>query len=199
MIEYYKNLSLEDLFYVNENGLVCQEEWKSILGFEGLYDVSNLGRLKSYFRNGNRGKGRGCFMIKKQRIGNKGYLSSNFRKKNFSKDFRMHRVVATAFIPNPENKPEVNHKGNVPNKTDNRVWMLEWSTSSENKKHARKNGLVVNAHGINHPHSKLTDDDVLEIRASSKTRQRKETAEKYNISVATVWLIVSGKSWKHLL
>jgi len=77
--------------------------------------------------------------------------------------------------------------------------MIEWATSSENKKHARKNGLVVNAHGINHPHSKLTDDDVLEIRASSKTRQRKETAKKYNISLATVWLIISGKSWKHLL
>ena len=108
------------------------EIWKDIHGFEGLYQVSNLGRIKSEFREGTKGG------IIKQFVINK-YLKVNLHKDGKEHFIYTHRLVALAFVPNPENKPQVNHING--NKYDNRAINLEWSTNAENLQHAIDTGL----------------------------------------------------------
>lgn len=108
------------------------ELWKDIEGFEGLYQVSNLGRVRSYFREGTKGG------IIKQFIINR-YPKVHLFKDGVGKFIYTHRLVALAFIPNPENKPQINHING--NKYDNRAINLEWATSQENIQHAIDTGL----------------------------------------------------------
>jgi hypothetical protein len=112
-----------------------EEVWRDIVGYERLYQVSNWGRVKSLPRNGTIKEER----ILKPRVTKNGYLYVHFRNGNISKYVKIHRLVAEAFIPNPENKPQVNHING--NKLDNRVDNLEWNTASENTMHAFKLGL----------------------------------------------------------
>lgn len=103
------------------------EQWQDIPGYEGLYQVSTLGRIK-----GNRG-------IKSLRIDKRGYLTVWLCKDSIQKNYKAHRLVALAFIPNPENKATVNHIDG--NKQNNCVENLEWATHSENINHANRTGL----------------------------------------------------------
>ena len=105
-----------------------KEEWKDIVGYEGLYQVSNLGRIKNIKKN----------TIKSQRNTFKGYLQVGLSNKK-DKTYRVHRLVAQAFIPNPENKPEVNHIDG--DKKNDNVENLEWVTGKENIDHAIKTGV----------------------------------------------------------
>ena len=105
-----------------------QEVWKPVTGFEGIYEVSSLGNV----RNAN-GRMRKPFMIPR------GYLMIDLFHNYKRTHARVNRLVAEAFIPNTDNKPEVNHKNG--NKMDNRVENLEWSTKSENMVHAYRSGL----------------------------------------------------------
>lgn len=105
---------------------MIEEIWKDVTGYEGIYKISNHGRIKSI--NG----------ILKQSIC-KGYYKVNLCKDGNIKEGKIHRLVCLAFIPNPGNKPQVNHKNGV--KTDNNVENLEWSTAKENVIHAWKNNL----------------------------------------------------------
>lgn len=114
-----------------------KEEWKDIPGYEGLYQVSTMGRVKSLSREIISSTGN---YVSKEKIltttGNDGlgYVRLQLFKNNKGKLVRAHRLVAMAFIPNPENKCDVNHKNG--NKSDNRVENLEWATRSENEKHS---------------------------------------------------------------
>jgi hypothetical protein len=122
---------------------------------------------------------------------------------------KVHRLVAEAFIPNPENKPFVNHKDG--NKSNNRVSNLEWSTAKENTQHAIKNGFFSfqdserskNTNpkkGILNGQSKLTEKEVLEIRSKFKPRvyTREMLALEYKVKSSTIKDIVMRKSWRHL-
>ena len=109
-----------------------KEIWKDVKDYEGLYQVSNLGRVKSLERKSWNGY---KWFIKKERILKPrplkaGYLKVSLSKDGIVKDFLIHRLVAIAFIPNPNNLPEVNHKDE--NKGNNRYYNLEWCDGKYN-------------------------------------------------------------------
>ena len=113
-------------------GGYMQEIWKDVKGYEGLYQVSNLGRVRSFIKcNAHPNTPR----IMKLHLNRKGYVKCHF----FNKLVSVHRLVAEAFISNPENKPQVNHKDG--NKLNNCFNNLEWATNSENQIHANASGL----------------------------------------------------------
>ena len=127
-----------------------KEIWKPIKGFEGYYEVSNLGNIKSLPRQKFNGKGYYTLgeRLLKPAHDNKGYerVTLNINGKSSTK--KVHRLVAQAFVPNPENKEQVNHKNGV--KDDNRAENLEWVTNGENQIHANATGLRKSSKGAEH-------------------------------------------------
>ena len=131
------------LYWIHFNKKLGMDEiWKDVEGFEGCYQVSSSGVIKSLFRlvNGKNGGMRPVSeRILKQKITVYGYREVALCENRAYTYLKVHRLVAMAFIPNPENKPEVNHKDG--NKLNNNFSNLEWCTSSENSIHSYANGL----------------------------------------------------------
>lgn len=159
-----------------------KEQWRPVPvpGYEETYQVSNHGRVRSRYRI-LRGMGHPYLHV---------ILSSHCERRCK----RIHRLVAIAFVPNPENKPEVNHKDT--NKFNNRSDNLEWTTDQENKSHARARGLYSD-YGEGSVNSKLTSAQVLQIRANPN-RGMTELGRLFGVSESTVRAIQRGRTWKHL-
>lgn len=144
-----------DLLYVILNLVIEMKEiWKTIPEYEERYMVSNLGRVKSLSRKKwNRFE---FFTTKEiilgKRYNKKGYLSVILYKNDTKKCFAVHRLVAQAFIPNPENKAQINHINCI--KDNNTVENLEWCTNQENQTHAKMNHLYKSKVGTLNPNSK---------------------------------------------
>ena len=176
-----------------------KELWHDIVGFEGLYQVSNLGNVKALQRLLPDKRILKEKILKKQ-VQRDGYVLVGLRKKGKQKFILVHRIVATAFIPNPENKKQVNHIDG--NKLNNHVENLEWCTASENIKHAYKIGLKNKLFGELNYNAKIKKEDVIFIRKNYKPYDRdfsrKKLAEMFNISVATVKKILSNDLWKDI-
>lgn len=139
------------------------ELWKSVVGYEGLYEVSNLGRIKSLARQETFTSALGK-IVKRSRKGriiiqseSKGYSRAHMCKNGIVKIALVHRMVGVAFIPNPNNYPEINHKNGI--RSDNRVENLEWCSKSQNIRHCydvlkrKVSPNVINVYGGDHPAS----------------------------------------------
>lgn len=114
------------------------EIWKDVIGYEGIYQVSNLGRIKRISNNHLCNiKYQGEYYLKPLDNG-KGYLRMKLSNNGHSKRVMLHRIIAEAFINNPENKKVINHING--NKKDNRIENLEWCTQSYNCLHSVKMG-----------------------------------------------------------
>ena len=164
------------------------EIWKEIEGYEGLYEISNYGNIKSYHKNK-------CTILGHYNT-KKGYYRISLTKNRIRKPFLIHVLVAKAFIPNPENKSQVNHID--ANKTNNHVINLEWNTQSENQKHARRLGLFGDINGENNNYHKLTEIEVLEIRSLQGKIKNVLIAELYGVTQQCICLIMNRKKWKHI-
>lgn len=119
------------------------EIWKDIKGYEGLYQVSNHGRVRSLDRiivdNWCTRKFKGQVLNPTEHNGKQPYLYVSLSKQGEVKKYFVHQLVAETFIPNPENKPQVNHKDGDPQ--NNKASNLEWVTNAENTQHAYNTGL----------------------------------------------------------
>jgi hypothetical protein len=112
------------------------EIWKDIQGYEGLYQVSNHGRVRSFAKDVDKGK----FLKVEPQSGECKYTQIRLSKNGSCKAYYVHRLVACAFLPNPFNLPEVNHKDE--NKSNNRVDNLEWTTRKENANYGTRNKRI---------------------------------------------------------
>jgi hypothetical protein len=128
------------------------EIWKDIEEYEGRYQINECGEVKSLakFRNNAKVTYLQPERILTNNVDTNGYLSTKLSKDKVARRFRIHVMVAKAFIPNPLNLPEVNHKDGI--KTNCCVDNLEWCTSKENKQHAFRTGLM----NANHLHKLST-------------------------------------------
>lgn len=177
-----------------------EEIWKVITNYNGLYKVSNMGRIKVASRKIPCGRSNKTF-IYKEKILTQSHTKQNYLRVYLNapsskrKMHLVHRLVAKNFIPNPKNKPQVNHKNGI--KTDNRVENLEWVTDQENKNHAVVNNLTLS--GEKHLSAKLTWKEVLEIRKKYKRYiyTIPMLAKEYNVGVSAIDKIVYHKSWTH--
>ena len=176
-----------------------QETWKDIIGYEGLYMVSNLGYIKSMAKEWitNKSKRKKPETIMRMATDSNGYFQCWLSNGNGKpKNMLVHRLVATAFLENDCNKRCVNHKNG--NKKDNRVENLEWATSSENIIHAFKNNLIMPPRGSRHGMSIIDEEDVLKIRELSEKYSKIELAKMFGIGRRSINNIVNRKSWKHI-
>ena len=173
------------------------ETWKDITGYEGLYQVSDLGRVKSLSRTIYKVDGTTQTFkdkIIKLCLITKGYEGTGLTKKGNRESVKVHRLVAIAFIDNPENKPQVNHIDG--NKLNNCATNLEWNTNIENMKHAVESGLFKNVKGRERLRSILTENEVLEIRSSNLSSRK--LGNVYNVNKSTILSIKNRKTWKHI-
>lgn len=177
------------------------ETWRDIKGYEGYYQVSNLGNIKTLDREVYDSK-RHLFRFYKEKVMKtalcrKGYKRIQFKVGGVYKSYAVHRLVAEAFIPNPFNLPEVNHKDS--NRENNAEHNLEWLTHSENQKHSYRQGKR-NHKGENHPQAKLALASVLEIRErySSGLFTMPFLASEYGVSAYAINNIVHYRTWKHV-
>lgn len=161
-----------------------QEIWKDIEIFNGHYKVSNYGRVM----NSKTG------LIRKISISTTGYPATSFSYNGLKYYKKIHRLVAIAFLDNPDNKQFINHKDG--NKENNHFTNLEWCTFQENIRHAFQNNLMIPASGENSHKSKLKNHEVLSIIELHKNgHSQRNIASKFKISRRNVRSIIYGKSW----
>ena len=161
-----------------------KEIWKDIEGYEGLYQVSNMGRVKSLERTVWCGLNGGCYRAIPERIikpskDNYGYLVVNLWEDGKMKTYKVHRLVATAFIPNPNNLPVINHKNEI--KNDNKVDNLEWCSVLYNNTYndkAKKTGKKLKGRKLSEEHikklrgRKLSEETIRKIAEKQRNNTR---------------------------
>lgn len=185
--------------------LLDGEEWRDIPGWGGRYSISNLGRTRTNYIDYVNQTGlclrRIIYTIRIPRVHPKGYRYIGLSERGRRVLIGVHKLIALAFIPNPEGKVNINHLNG--DKLDNRIENLEWCTLAENLQHAWRTGLIKPLQGMNHGSSLINDDIVRAIRATVVDYKDNEikyrVAAQYGIHITTVNDIVKRRSWKHVL
>ena len=155
-------------------------KWVEVDGSNGEYLVNEYGDVRSLKNHGDR--------ILKKRISRDGYVWYILQINGKGKTMRANRLVANAFIPNPDGKPTVNHKDG--NKKNNYVSNLEWATREEQMAHAYKHHLKRPMRGVLQKKHSLTEEEVREIRRVYKSHSKEygmiALAKKYSVSISTI-------------
>jgi len=170
--------------------------WKDIRGFENMYQVNEYGEVKSVERYVS---DRGGLRIIHERIlkpclCGKGYLRVCLRKDNKTYELYNHRLVAEAFVDNPNNNNVVNHKDG--NKTNNYYENIEWVTYSENNIHAYATNLKPRGEGLYS--AKLKESEVIEVLTNGKYAPYREIGKKYGVSAATIRDVLIRRTWQYI-
>jgi hypothetical protein len=177
-----------------------KEIWKDIEGYEGRYQVSNYGNVKSLYQEYHGGHGKKQLIIRPEKLlalnkNNHGYSQVALCKDGKSKSKKVHRLVAEAFFINYGDKPQVNHIDG--DRLNNHVNNLEWCTSKENIVHGFEKLNSKRACGVRQHLAKLNDETIKEIRKSSKSPY--ELAPEYGVNVRTIYRIKNNETWKHVV
>ena len=173
-----------------------KETWKKIPGFP-RYKISNSGKLISFVNGRWPGKKTKGHLIT-PRLNKDGYVLYRLNENNRRYNVTAHRLVAFAFIPNPESKLEVNHKDG--DKENNTTANLEWVTKSENHKHDYKIGLF-NSTCESNGNAKLNEHQVRRIRLMREVTpelEYKDIARMFGVSKELIGHIVRRLAWKHI-
>lgn len=174
------------------------EVWKPVQGYEGLYEISNLGRLKSPQKVVNGKEGR-LHTLKERmlnpRVNQTGYYHTALYKNGKPKWYTVHRMVALSWIDNPENKPHINHKDS--NRLNNRVDNLEWCTHGENMKHGFLYGNKTQK-GEKNNAAKITREIAEAVRAlyAEGNLTQWQVGERFGLARCHVKDITTHKIWK---
>ena len=179
---------------------INQEIWKDIKGFEGLYQVSNTGKVRSLDREITKPNKYGevqNFKLKGKELrfndNGKGYLSVQLGRGNRK---YVHRLVAEAFVDNPNNSPSINHIDN--NTKNNKASNVEWVTQQENIQHKVKQGRQHKGEKI--PSTKLNENDVREIKKLLKEGvPQSKIAEMYGVTQTPISKIKRGVTWSYVV
>ncbi len=160
-----------------------EERWKDVVNYEGIYQVSDFGNVRNTKTK--------RLVKQRDKTDNRRATLNKYKQVSLYSNMiitvkQVQRIVAEAFIPNPNNKPLVNHKDNV--KRNNTIDNLEWVTASENVLHAFNNGFRDSGNGEKHGYRKLKPEDkkAIKTRYNKRTCTRKELAKEYNVTTASI-------------
>jgi hypothetical protein len=176
------------------NRQVMKEVWQPVRGYEGLYEVSDQGRVRSLPSQKWNGaawtKKPGC--IRKTSIGAHGYPAVDLKHNGHRKTFTVHTLVLTAFVgPRPTGQ-ECRHLNG--NRADSRLCNLAWGTPSENDQDRKRHGTFIQ--GEMHGNARLTEHDVRLIRSMRGTQAA--IAKRFAVSPSLVSMIKAGQRWAHV-
>lgn len=177
------------------------EEWKDIPGYEGLYQVSTTGIVKSYdkirfdYRHPINGRLYKSIILRPLKL--REYVGVRLTRNYKEATYPIHRLVALTFIPNPSNKPYVNHIDF--NTLNNNVTNLEWCTQLENVHHTMKHGRMITPRGEQNGHAKIKDKQVMKIVKMHRSGMTTtDIAKIFKVHRCSIGSIVFGRSFKHI-
>jgi hypothetical protein len=171
---------------------MTREKWRPVLGFERVYEVSNLGNV----RRVGRAPGAKTGYVLKGRPCRKGYLRVVLHDVGRRAERAVHHLVLEAFCsPRPDGL-QANHKDG--DKANNAVTNLEWVTASDNMRHARVTGLRPSFAGTANPRAKLRPEDIPVIRSLRGQEHQRVTAARYGVSKSLIGAVQCGEIWKHI-
>lgn len=171
-----------------------EEEWRPVVGYEGWYEVSNLGRVRRIRPAPGATPGK---ILKPALKGRPtAYLSITLSRGDISQERKIHRLVTEAFWGSCPPGHQANHRDG--NKLNNAATNLEWITASQNIRHAYRSGLCRAVLGEANGIAKLTESAVREIRALAGHVTQRRLAERYKVSPSVIHRAQRGETWKHL-